>query len=92
MKASFAVLHSETEEQVAVDMDYHRAMFDLHHRVAPKDMIVGWYSTGGGGGQLNTYDALIQNFYGQETAPSQAVHITVSAGVEGEAGVKAYIR
>ena len=26
----FAVLHNETAEQVAVDMDYHRTMFDLH--------------------------------------------------------------
>lgn len=38
----FAVLHSETEDQVAVDMDYHRTMFDLHQKVNPKEVIVGW--------------------------------------------------
>jgi translation initiation factor 3 subunit F len=38
----FAVLHSETSEQVAVDMEYHRAMFDLHQKVNPKEVIVGW--------------------------------------------------
>lgn len=49
------------------------------------------YSTGS---NLNTYDALIQNFYSQETAPHQAIHVAVNTGVEEgqEAGVKAYIR
>lgn len=49
------------------------------------------YSTGS---NLNTYSALIQNFYSLETAPHPAVHITLNTGiVEGEeAGVKAYVR
>ena len=49
------------------------------------------YSTGS---NLNTYSALIQNFYSQETAPHQAIHVAVNTGVEeGEvAGVRAYIR
>ena len=38
----FAVLHSESDEQVAVDNDYHRAMYELHHKVHPKEIIVGW--------------------------------------------------
>jgi hypothetical protein len=49
------------------------------------------YSTGS---NLNTYSALIQNFYSQETAPHQAIHVALNTGVEaGEsAGVKAYVR
>ena len=39
----FAVLHSETSEQVAVDMEYHRTMYELHHKVNPKEVIVGWW-------------------------------------------------
>ncbi|PPQ78116.1 hypothetical protein CVT24_006417 [Panaeolus cyanescens] len=90
VRSSFAVLHSENDEQVAVDMEYHRAMYELHHKVNPKEVIVGWYSTGS---NLDTYSALIQNFYSQETAPHQAIHVAVNTGVkEGqEAGVKAYI-
>jgi len=90
IRSSFAVLHSETSEQVAVDMEYHRTMYELHHKVNPKEVIVGWYSTGS---NLNTYSALIQNFYSQETAPHQAIHLAVNTGVEegGQAGVKAYI-
>ncbi|KAI0940106.1 hypothetical protein AcW1_004916 [Taiwanofungus camphoratus] len=90
VRSSFAVLHSETEEQVAVDMEYHRTMYELHHKVNSKEVIVGWYSTGS---NLNTYSALIQNFYSQETAPHQAVHLALNTGgEEGEqAGVKAYV-
>ncbi|OCH94303.1 Mov34-domain-containing protein [Obba rivulosa] len=90
VRSAFAVLHSETEEQVAVDMEYHRTMYELHHKVNPKEVIVGWYSTGS---NLNTYSALIQNFYSQETAPHQAVHLAVNTGVEGggQAGVKAFV-
>jgi len=89
VKSCFAVLHREDSEQVAVDMEYHRTMFELHQRANPKEIIVGWYSTGS---ELNTYSALIQNFYLQETAPHQAVHITMNTGTrEGEEpGVKAY--
>lgn len=108
VRSSFAVLHSETSEQVAVDMEYHRTMYELHHKVNPKEVIVGWcvldldflrrcfiafsrYSTGS---NLNTYSALIQNFYSQETGPHQAVHVSLDTGVEPgqQAGVKGYIR
>jgi len=44
IRSSFAVLHSETSEQVAVDMEYHRTMYELHHKVSPKEVIVGWYA------------------------------------------------
>ncbi|GJE84290.1 eukaryotic translation initiation factor 3 subunit F [Phanerochaete sordida] len=90
VRSSFAVLHSETAEQVAVDMEYHHAMYELHHKVNSKEVIVGWYSTGS---NLNTYSALIQNFYSQETAPHQAIHLQLNTGTEeGQAaGVKAYV-
>ena len=42
MRSAFAVLHSETAEQVAVDMEYHHTMYELHHKVNPKEVIVGW--------------------------------------------------
>ncbi|CAK5275442.1 unnamed protein product [Mycena citricolor] len=90
VRSSFAVLHSENDEQVAVDMEYHRSMYELHTRVTPKETIVGWYSTGS---NLNTYSALIQNFYSQETAPHQAIHVALNTGIEEgiEAGVQAFV-
>tara|TARA_R110002050_G_scaffold59506_2_gene132936 strand:+ start:612 stop:917 length:306 start_codon:yes stop_codon:yes gene_type:complete len=38
----FPVPHTETD-QVAVDMVFHRNMFDLHQKANRKEVIVGWY-------------------------------------------------
>lgn len=74
----YAVPHTETQEQVEVDMDYQKNMLNLHLRAAPKEVLVGWYATSS---ELNTFSALIQNFYSQQgegTWPHPAVHLTVS--------------
>lgn len=74
----YAVPHTETAEQVEVDMDYQKQMLALHLRANPKEVLVGWYATSA---DLNTFSALIQNFYGQQgdgTGPHPAVHLTVS--------------
>ncbi|KIW05189.1 eukaryotic translation initiation factor 3 subunit F [Verruconis gallopava] len=74
----YAVPHTENTEQVEVDMDYQKTMLALHLRANPKEVLVGWYATSS---ELNTFSALIQNFYGQQgdgTWPHPAVHLTVS--------------
>lgn len=42
VRSCFAVPHHETREQVQVDMEYHRTMYELHQRVNPEEVIVGW--------------------------------------------------
>ena len=46
IRSCFALPHSETESQVAVDMDYHKTMTELMGRVngsgPHKEVIVGW--------------------------------------------------
>ncbi len=29
--------------QVALDINHHRTLYDLHHKVNPKEQVVGWY-------------------------------------------------
>merc|ERR1712141_301609 len=41
----FTVPHTEGDE-VAVDMDFARTMFELHKQVNRGEQVVGWYSTG----------------------------------------------
>ncbi|KAF1988125.1 eukaryotic translation initiation factor 3 subunit F [Aulographum hederae CBS 113979] len=75
----YAVPHTETAEQVEVDMEYQEKMLSLHLKANPREVLVGWYATSG---ELNTFSALIQNFYGQQgegTWPHPAVHLTVSS-------------
>src|SRR5271156_6333791 len=58
--SSFAVGHTENTDQVEVDLEYQKAMLNLHLRANPKEVLVGWYATNA---ELNTWNALIQNFY-----------------------------
>ena len=88
---SFAVGHTENAEQVEVDMDYQKQMLALHLRANPKEVLVGWYATSS---ELNTFSALIQNFYGGQgegTWPYPAVHLTVSTEPGKEVEVRTYI-
>ncbi|KAK0536875.1 hypothetical protein OC834_001005 [Tilletia horrida] len=103
IRSAFAIPHKETEEQVEVDIEYHRKMAELHAKTHPGEVIVGWYATGR---ELNTYSALIQDLFSKETAPHQAVHLTFdtelntsrtaesssASGAESDAlGVRAYV-
>ncbi|KAG9011810.1 hypothetical protein FRB94_007536 [Tulasnella sp. JGI-2019a] len=90
VRSAFAVGHSEAEEQIVVDGDYHKMVLELHQKVNPKEVVVGWYSTGG---ELDSITALIHNFYAAETGSNQAIHVSVNTGVqeEGQLGVKAYV-
>ncbi|CAG8476666.1 5945_t:CDS:2 [Funneliformis caledonium] len=90
----FPVPHDETQNQnqVAVDMEYHHNMFELHKKVNAKEIIVGWYATGS---NLNQWNALIQDFYSKEVMPPfQAIHLTMDTDLKNEEkllGVKTYV-
>lgn len=89
--SSFAVGHTETTDQVEVDMEYQKAMLSLHLRANPKEVLVGWYATSS---ELNTFSALIQNHYssqGEGTYPYPAVHITVASEPGKDVEVRTYI-
>ena len=89
--SSFAVSHTETTDQVEVDMEYQKAMLAIHLRANPKEVLVGWYATSS---ELNTFSALIQNHYssqGEGTFPYPAVHVTVSSQPGNDVEVRTYI-
>jgi len=47
IKNSFPVLHAEDENgQVTVNWDYYTNMLNLHKRVNPREIVLGWYTTG----------------------------------------------
>ncbi|KAJ7514579.1 hypothetical protein O6H91_23G050700 [Diphasiastrum complanatum] len=87
IRNSYAVPHNESSDQVAVDIDYHRSMFELHQRVNPKEVIIGWYSTSSG---VSGSDALIQDFYAREV--TNPVHLTIDTMFSDETtSIKAYV-
>jgi len=64
IKNCFPVPHNDTE-QVAVDQEFLHNMLDLHHKVNPKENIVGWYSTVSA---ITDSTVIFHEFFGKETA------------------------
>ncbi|KAK4760002.1 hypothetical protein SAY87_023133 [Trapa incisa] len=87
IRNSYAVPHNEFSDQVALDIEYHHNMLLSHQKVNPKEVIVGWYSTGFG---VSGGSALIHEFYSREV--TNPVHLTVDTGFNnGHASIKAYV-
>ncbi|KAM0792739.1 hypothetical protein ACM66B_002515 [Microbotryomycetes sp. NB124-2] len=75
VRAAFGVPYQALGRgEVTVDMDHHKSLLELHQRVNPREIVVGWYATSP---QLNSFSALIHNFYSAESAPHPAIHLTL---------------
>jgi len=68
-------------------MEFHHNMLDLHHRVSPKETIVGWYATGN---EINDASVMLHDFYWKEMN-HPPIHLTVDTNLTNfSLGVKAY--
>uniref|UniRef100_A0A0V0HWC7 Eukaryotic translation initiation factor 3 subunit F n=1 Tax=Solanum chacoense TaxID=4108 RepID=A0A0V0HWC7_SOLCH len=82
IRNSYAVPHTESQDQVALDSDYHHNMLSSHQKVN-----VGWFSTGFG---VTGGSALIHDFFSRET--TNPIHLTIDTGfTNGEASVKGFV-
>ncbi|RYP32442.1 hypothetical protein DL767_005206 [Monosporascus sp. MG133] len=91
ISSSFAIPHTENEDQVEVDVEYQKNMLSLHLRAHPRETLLGWYTTSH---ELNSFSALIQNFFAAPdtgTFPPPAIHLTVSTEPGADVQLKAYI-
>uniref|UniRef100_A0A7S2B6V4 MPN domain-containing protein n=1 Tax=Haptolina brevifila TaxID=156173 RepID=A0A7S2B6V4_9EUKA len=85
--SSFAVPHHEVEGSLALATERHATMLSLQQRVLPKQVVVGWYSTGE---QINENTLLINNFYGQDV--ERPVHLLLDLGLgDSRMSTKAYV-
>jgi len=84
----FRVPHAEQGEDAAtVDIDYHNNMLALHLRVNPKEVVVGWFTTGE---KINYLSSLMHEAYQAQT--ENPVLLTVDTGLTNfRLGVKAYV-
>lgn len=83
----FCVPHNESEDEVALDLDFAKNMYELHKKVNPNELIVGWYATGS---DITAQSVLIHEYYARET--NQPVHLTVDTTLQDERmSMKAYM-
>ncbi|XP_041038586.1 eukaryotic translation initiation factor 3 subunit F, partial [Carcharodon carcharias] len=83
----FSVPHNESEDEVAVDMEFAKNMYELHKKVAPNEVIVGWFATGH---DITEHSVLIHEYYSREA--QNPVHVTVDTMLQdGRMSIKAYV-
>ncbi|XP_051865302.1 eukaryotic translation initiation factor 3 subunit F [Pristis pectinata] len=83
----FSVPHNESEDEVAVDMEFAKNMYELHRKVAPNEVIVGWFATGH---DITEHSVLIHEYYSREA--QNPVHLTVDTTLlNGRMSIKAYV-
>nr|CAG4644112.1 EOG090X09C5 [Lepidurus arcticus] len=82
----FCVPHNESEEEVAVEIDFAKHMFELHKKINPQETIVGWFATGN---HIPSHSVLIHEFYAREC--NNPIHLTLDTTLQdARMGIKAY--
>lgn len=91
---SFPVVHQNKDQTVLMDQDYHKSMLALRKKVSPREVVVGWFSTGV---EINDSSAFFHAFYCTKESEFTAtavlpgpVHLLVDTAGSG-LGVKAYV-
>ncbi|MBN3304931.1 EIF3F factor, partial [Amia calva] len=83
----FSVPHNESEDEVAVDMEFAKNMYELHKKVSPSEVIVGWYATGF---DITEHSVLIHEYYSREA--QNPIHLTVDTALQsGRMNIRAYV-
>nr|XP_054325808.1 eukaryotic translation initiation factor 3 subunit F-like [Pongo pygmaeus] len=87
LTSCFSVPHNESEDEVAVDMEFAKNMYELHKKVSPNELILGWYATGH---DITEHSVLIREYYSRK-APNP-IHLTVDTSLQnGRMSIKAYV-
>lgn len=89
----FTVPHIEKTDEifVAINKDYHKAMYTAHKRINRKEMIIGWYSTTFPQGPFVVDNSsLIHEFYSHECR--DPIHLVVDTNLTGDnINVRAFV-
>jgi len=94
---SFPVVHKDSDEAgVLMDQDYHKEMLALRQKVSPREVVVGWFSTGD---EINATSLQIHGFYCSKDSkftPSAVlagpIHLCVDTSLASQSfGIKAFV-
>lgn len=77
VRTSFPLPHSEGSDNVAVDTEYNRTMYQLLRKTSASEELVGWYATGA---DTDMNSMIIHEYYGRECP--MPVHLLIDAGLQ----------
>ncbi|XP_053166135.1 eukaryotic translation initiation factor 3 subunit F isoform X2 [Hemicordylus capensis] len=68
-------------------MEFAKNMYELHKKVSPSEIILGWYATGH---DITEHSVLIHEYYSREA--HNPIHLTVDTSLQnGRMSIKAYV-
>jgi translation initiation factor 3 subunit F len=74
IRNAFPLIHTTEENEIALDREHYRTMLELHQRVNPEEIILGWYTAGS---DLAPSCTPVQSFFTEDVAPFQPIHVTI---------------
>ncbi|KAI8387992.1 maintenance of mitochondrial structure and function-domain-containing protein [Radiomyces spectabilis] len=73
IRNSFSMIYNEEEADIALDKEHYKNMYELHQRVNPEEVILGWYTAGG---DLTPAATPIHTIFSQDATPFRPIHVT----------------
>lgn len=83
----FVVLYREKDGELYIDLNLARELGDLHRKVNPNEVIVGWFAVGPG--SSDDYAFLLHEYYSRET--TNPIHLCVDPTTEKGLDIKAFV-
>ncbi|KAG9510560.1 Eukaryotic translation initiation factor 3 subunit F, partial [Fragariocoptes setiger] len=83
----FAVLYKEKDGQLFIDLNLARELGELHRKVNPGEVIVGWFAVGAG--NADDYAFLLHEYYSREA--TNPIHLAVDPTTDKGIDIKAYV-
>jgi len=82
----YPVPHTEGD-QVALEFEFYKNMFELHKKANPKEIVVGWYATGP---EVDEDSVLIHEFFVNEM--QHPIHLLIDPTLKnGTLGIKTFV-
>lgn len=83
----FVVLYREKDGELYIDLNLARELMDLHRKVNPNEVIVGWFAVGPS--SSDDYAFLLHEYYSRET--TNPIHLCVDPTTEKGIDIKAFV-
>lgn len=83
----FVVLYREKDGELFIDLNLARELGDLHKKVNPNEVIVGWFAVGPS--SSDDYAFLLHDYYSRET--TNPIHLCVDPTTDKGLDIKAFV-
>lgn len=90
IRNAFPLIYTTADN--TIDKEHYRSMYELHRRVNPEEVVLGWYTAGA---DLTAACTPVHAFFSEDAAPFQPIHVTVDTEAlfkSSDMGLRAYAR